>query len=123
MTNDNPCCLCFLNSHKPSNIIKHSDTVQILLPYIFFICIHSDNKAIRHCHCTDTWSSPPPHHADHGLRAAALPETGQHGKDGPREELQHAVLAGVPKTHDGWKLPGQPAGTLTNIKFIQLRLK
>ncbi len=109
--------------HKLSDIIKHSDMVKLLLPHISFLCVHLDHQAIRHCHCTNTWSPPPPHHADHGLRAAALPEAGQHSEDWPREELQHAVLAGIPKTHDSWKLPGEPAGTLPNISFIQLRLR
>lgn len=93
--------------------------MQIPHPSISFLCNHSDNQAVRHRHCTDTWSPPPPHHADHGLRAAALPEAGQHSEDRPREELQHAVLAGVPKTHDRRKLPRQPAGPHFNITFQQ----
>lgn len=58
--------------------MHQSDAVQILLLYISSLCTHSDNQAIGHCHCTDTWSPSTPHYADHGLRAAALPEAGQH---------------------------------------------
>lgn len=79
--------------------------------YFFSLYPLSDNQAIRHCHCTNTRTPAPPHHADHGLCAAALPEAGQHGEDWPREELQHTILAGVSKTHDSWKLLGQLAGT------------
>lgn len=75
-------------------------------PVRLFFCPHSDNQAVRHRHCANTRSPPPPHYADHGLRAAVLPEATQHGEDRSREELQYAVLAGVSKTHDGWKLHG-----------------
>lgn len=104
-----------------SPLIAYPMKIQYVCPVnMYFICTLSDNQAIRHCHCTNTWSPPPPHHADHGLRAAALPEASQPSEDRSREELQHAVLAGVPKAHDSWKLLGESAGTLTNIRCSEL---
>lgn len=108
---------------KIHKLFKLSACSSQMLYNFFSFTFSSDNQAIRHCHCTDTRSPTTPHHADHGLCAAALPEAGQHCEDRPGEELQYAFLAGVPKTHDGWKLPGQPAGTQANITFSSRDLK
>lgn len=83
--------------------------------YFYRLRTRSDNQAIGHRHCTDAWPPSAPHHAHHGLRAAALPEAGQHGEDRPREDLHHSVLAGVPQAHDGRKLPGKLAGTRVTL--------
>lgn len=91
--------------------------------FIFIIFTDSDDQAIGHRHCTDAWPPSAPHHAHHGLRAAALPEAGQHGEDRPREDLHHSVLAGVPQAHDGRKLPGQLAGTRVTLTEFKARCR
>lgn len=87
-----------LVSHHTHKIISSDGFLWLLL------CLSSDNQAVRHRHCTDTWSPPSSHHADHGLCAAAVPEEDQHSQGRHREELHHTFLAGVTKTNDGWKL-------------------
>lgn len=87
-----------------------------------FLCSTSpsDHQAIGHCHCADARPPSAPHHAYHGLRAAAFPAAAQPHEDRPGEELCHALLAGVTQTHDGGELPWELAGTpaaLTELKI------
>lgn len=91
--------------------------------YFCHLRTRSDDQAIGHRHRTDAWPPTAPHHAHHGLRAAALPEAGQHGEDRPREDLHHSVLAGVPQAHDGGKLPGQLAGTRVTLTEFKTRCR
>lgn len=92
-----------------SCIFKHK--MKASHDLLFYILLHlssispPDHQAVGHCHSADARPPSAPHHAHHGLRAAALPAAAQPHEDRPGEELRHALLAGVAQTHDGGELP------------------
>lgn len=122
------CCTMGQNWGQCETAVLLLFSFSVITSCVPLLSTHPDNQAIGHSHSTDSGPPASPYHADHGLCAAALPETGKCSEDWPREKLQHTILAGVPQTHDCWELPGQPAGNLYYIKFIihinmQLSLK
>ena len=53
------------------------------------------HQARRHRHRAQAGETAAPHHAHHGLRAAAVPATGRRCTAGPREGLYETVLERV----------------------------
>lgn len=70
----------------------------------------ADHQALWHRHSAHTGQTPSPHHADHGLCAAAVSEEGQPSENRPGKRLRCAFLAGIFKTDDGRELSPEPTG-------------
>lgn len=70
----------------------------------------ADHQAVWHRHSAHTGQTPSPHHADHGLCAAAVSEEGQPSENWPGKKLHCAFLARIFKTDDGRELSPEPTG-------------
>lgn len=72
-----------------------------LSDHLLFLPPHSpDHQAFWHCHCAHAGQAPSPHHANHGLCAAAVPKESQRGENWPGKKLSCSFLAGISKADD-----------------------
>lgn len=81
-----------------------------------------DNKTCRHCHGAHPGPAASPHHAHHGLRAAALPAQSQPRQNRPGKMLYYPIVARITETDDNRELLTEPTGACAIFFFFILFL-